>query len=107
MISSYDRNAARPTVGTLWAWEPETALALVKVTSVLWNGEEWFVGTRSVLDIGLPSTLGRGEVWNDLSRFWEACHYVAANPGVPGTRGATRRGVPEPEELGAARSRPH
>ena len=94
-IDSYNRTARRPLVGTLWMWEPESAPALIRVTSVVWNGEEWRVGT-----LPLPAPPGpERELWNDLSRFWEACHYVRPQAGPPGVRGATRSGTPEPDEL--------
>lgn len=99
MISSYDRNAVRPLAGTLWAWEPESAPALIRVTSVRWNGEEWYVGTMTLAEYVLPGSLGR-EVWNDLSRFWEACHRVLAQPGPQG--GQTRHGAPRADERDVA-----
>lgn len=95
-VSSYDRDATRPLVGSLWAWEPEAAPALIKVTTVRWNGEEWRVGTRSLATVSLPGNLQSGEIWNDLSRFWEACHAVAESPGP---RGHTRRGAPQAGEV--------
>lgn len=98
MISSYDRNAVRPLAGTLWVWEPEAAPELIKVTTVRWNGEEWWVGTRTLQEHALPSSLQRSETWNDLSRFWEACHHVAVRPGPPRGREVTRRGSPQPDE---------
>ena len=96
---SYDRNSLRPLPGTLWAWEPraEHAACLIKVTGVRWNGEEWYVGAEVIA--GTAGTEVSGNVWwNDLDRFWEACHYVAAEPG-PGS-GLARRGAPQPDELG-------
>jgi len=97
-INSYDISAARPLAGTLWVWEPQAAPALVKVTRVLWNGEEWWVETQSLADYG-PFRQKLGVAWNDLSRFWEACHCVAASAGPPQTKGITRRGDPQPDEL--------
>jgi hypothetical protein len=99
-IDSHNRTAARPVVGSLWAWEPEKphAAALIKVTSVRWNGEEWWVGTEQLL----PGAEG-DEIWNDLSRFWEACHYVAVDPGLSGAPdmalAVTLFGEPRPDEV--------
>jgi len=97
---SYDRNALRPLPGTLWAWEPrsEHSRALIEVTSVRWNGEEWFVGVRALLASTAFRVLARGVIWNDLERFWEACHYIASEPG-PGS-GLARSGAPQPDEMG-------
>lgn len=102
-VNSYDRLAVRPRTGTLWVWEPVTAPALIKVLEVRWNGEEWWIKTVSLADYTTPPALRRpaAENWNDLSRFWEACHHVAMHAGPPGARGAlTRRGEPRPEEEG-------
>ena len=94
----YDREAVRPTIGSLWVWEPQRAPELVMVHEVFWNGEQWWVATISPRLSLLPSALlhtQRG--LNELSRFWEACHAVV---DLPGPRGAhTRRGAPRPEEL--------
>jgi hypothetical protein len=101
-----DRETARrPVVGSLWVWEPEKphAVALIKVTAVRWNGEEWFVGTEALAEnageVMGTSNIGHGVIWNDLSHFWEACHYVAASPGPPRARGAVRRGEPQEGEI--------
>ena len=107
MSRSDTREAMRPLAGTLWAWEPESehAAALIRVTAVHWNGEEWFVGAEVLAEnprpaIGRP-TMGRGVFWNDLDRFWEACHRVHVKPGPRSGRGVTRRGDPQPDEVGA------
>jgi hypothetical protein len=94
------RGAVRPVVGTVWAWEPEAAhaAALIRVTGVRWNGEEWYVGTEA-LGGGRPAKTSGATLWNDLSRFWEACHAVAAEPGPGGRRGLVRRGAPRPDEV--------
>ena len=99
-ISSYSRTARRPLVGTLWVWEPDLpyAVELVRVADVRWNGEEWWVGTDHPRSVTAPGELRR-LMWNDLSRFWEACHHVRQQAGPPGVRGATRAGAPEPDEL--------
>ena len=102
MISSYDRDAPRPVPGTIWAWEPEKphAAELVRVTDCRWIGEEWFVATVRVRERAFPPwPLDDLRVWNDLSRFWEACHYVQRFPGVPGRKGVTRRGEPRADEV--------
>lgn len=100
-INSYDRRAPRPLIGTLWVWEPVAAPALIKVSTVRWNGEEWWIGTRTLVEGSLPPALQTAakESWNDLSRFWEACHHVALNAGPPRAGGVTRRGEPAPGEL--------
>lgn len=97
---SYDRNALRPLPGTLWAWEPraEHARALVEVTSVRWNGEEWFVGTKALLARDTFGAVGDGEICNDLDRFWEACHYVAPEAGAHACA-PLRSGAPVADEL--------
>jgi hypothetical protein len=67
-VNSYDPEARRPKVGSVWVWELDLlpARALVLVTEVMWNGEEWWVTTESLLG-------NQGPHHNDLSRFWEAC----------------------------------
>ncbi len=62
---SYEPRAETPAVGSTWIWERDKPHARehVSVLEVRWNGEEWWVQTRSQ----------RGDYWNDLSRFWEAC----------------------------------
>ena len=92
---SYDRNALRPLAGTLWAWEPqaEHAACLIKVTGVRWNGEEWHVGAQ-VMGTGVSG----GVWWNDLDRFWEACHYVAPEAGAHACA-PLRSGAPVADEL--------
>jgi hypothetical protein len=76
-VSSYDRDAPTPAIGSRWVWEPRQPFAreTITVTEVEWNGEEWWVQTGS--DRPAPRALAlwrRGErrFWNDLSRFWEA-----------------------------------
>jgi hypothetical protein len=88
--------AARPEPGTLWVWEPRslTAVALIEVTRTRWNGEEWWIEARVVA--AKTSEFGGQKVgetyWNELSRFWEACHRVAHQPGLVGTPAGIRRG---------------
>lgn len=81
-ISSYDENAYLPKLGSMWVWEIEkpNARALIEVVEVKWNGEEWWVATRTLLGRGaftswpdLPSL-----DWNDLTRFWESTQPVGA-----------------------------
>jgi len=105
-VNSYRRDAVRPLAGTLWVWEPDSphAIALIKVTRVRWNGEEWHVGARALLyDPAKPLEPARwtNESWNDLSRFWEACHRVAPMAGAPTVGGQFRRGEPQPDEVPA------
>jgi hypothetical protein len=86
--NSYDPTARTPAVGSRWVWEIDSfaARALIEVTEVIWNGEEWWVRTRSLLAHGLPFTHGAcrgGTDLNDLSRFCEAATPVGA--ALPGT----------------------
>lgn len=74
--SSYNPNAPLPRNGTRWIWEIDQphARALIEVVDTIWNGEEWWVTTRTLLPRaerfpGDPEPLHH----NDLSRFWEAC----------------------------------
>ena len=97
-IDSYQQTAIRPLPGTLWVWEPEKAPTLIKVVQVLWNGEEWWVATRGLPDAGLYSR----DDWNDLSRFWEACHAVDLAAGPPTGRGKTRHDKPRLDTDGKA-----
>lgn len=103
-MSSYDFKARRPVAGSIWVWEPtQPAAALIMVERVLWNGEEWWIGTSTILDTRLPQPLRLNPEldWNDLSRFWEACHAVATDPGPPRGRSiAVTSGPPSPEEMG-------
>lgn len=85
-ISSYAADPPRPAVGSRWVWEPrkEHARENLEVVEVKWNGEEWWVKTRSlptqakpVMGLLGPIYVSRqqragDEHWNDLSRFWEA-----------------------------------
>lgn len=77
-VSSYDREAPVPEVGSLWdwyngetarplgvpaeGWEPQSIFERVRVAEVKWNGEEWWVRTDG------PTY---GLRWNDISIFWE------------------------------------
>lgn len=72
-VSSYDRGAPRPKIGTRWVWEIDSpsARSLIEVTEVEWNGEEWWVRTKAILPDVYPSR-SVGEALNDLGRFWEA-----------------------------------
>lgn len=93
--------AARPEPGTLWVWTPDKphSVALVKVTKTRWNGEQWMVATETLaVGPGGSGGLETGrEYWNELSRFWEACHRVSAQPGLVGDPKGIRRG---PLQLG-------
>lgn len=93
-ISSYDKTAKLPKVGTRWVWEIEKphARELIEVTEVFWNGEEWWVRTKSLLvDVAVMGREMRAsnEFLNDLSRFWEA-----ATPVGGGMHGLTERREP-------------
>jgi hypothetical protein len=65
-FDSYEPRARTPVVGSTWIWERAKphATEQIIVTSVSWNGEEWWVRSR-----GLDSDEER---WNDVGRFWEA-----------------------------------
>lgn len=104
MVDDHNREAVRPLLGTLWAWEPRKAHAacLIEVTRTWWNGEEWWVTARIVAaPAGDREKIGR-EYPNELSRFWEACHRVSKNPGPAGYHpDAVRRGAPQADERSA------
>ena len=99
---SYNREAVRPLVGTIWAWEPGNpdAAALIEVTRVTWNGEEWWVTAKTLADndkFGGPKV--GAEYPNDLARFWEAAYRVSKNHGPGGYHpDAVRRGAPLADE---------
>lgn len=93
---THSPTAARPEPGTLWVWEPRslTAVALIEVTRVRWNGEEWWVEAQ-VLAAKTAEFGGQkvgGKYWNELSRFWEACYRVSRSPGLVGHSAGIRRG---------------
>lgn len=77
-IDSYDKGAPLPKVGSRWVWEIDLphARELVEVAEVRWNGEEWWVGTTTLLRNQPYPPTGREIEWNDLGRFWEACKPV-------------------------------
>lgn len=81
-VNSHDPLAKTPAVGSRWVWEIDepVARALIEVTKVVWNGEEWWIWTRNLLQaplvIAFPSVFGSGEAGNDLSRFAEAVTQV-------------------------------
>jgi hypothetical protein len=93
---THSPTAARPEPGTLWAWEPHslTAAALIEVTQLRWNGEEWWVEARVIA--GKAAEFAGVKVgslyWNELSRFWEACYRVSKSPGLLGHSAGIRRG---------------
>ena len=74
-VNSYDPDAPLPKIGSRWVWEIDQphARELLEVVEVKWNGEEWWVGTESLLRNDTYPPTGREIEWNDLSRFWEAC----------------------------------
>lgn len=67
-----------PNPTTRWVWEidSEYARVMVEVIKVEFNGEEWWVTTRSLPDSGPlyfnSQPLSPKEFQNDLDRFWEA-----------------------------------
>lgn len=72
-VNSYDTDARLPKIGTRWMWEIDKAHAreLIEVIEVFWNGEEWWVLTKTLLpNWSIPPSTGAH--LNDLSRFWEA-----------------------------------
>jgi hypothetical protein len=72
-VNSYDPKAPIPAIGSRWVWEIDRpqARCLIEVVEVKWNGEEWWVATRSLLaDLVYPG--GGGLHWNDVGRFHEA-----------------------------------
>jgi hypothetical protein len=101
-ISSYTRNAPRPVAGSLWVWKPESPyVVLTRVAEVRWNGEEWWVSTVALAEAApriSSSILPARPIWNDLTVFWESCHYVAPQPGPQPY--AVRRGPPREDETG-------
>lgn len=76
-VNSYDSDAPLPRAGTRWVWEINSpyARALVEVVETIWNGEEWWVRTKTLLPAPPLTLLGKEEPThlNDVGRFWEAC----------------------------------
>lgn len=94
---------ARPEPGTLWVWEPRslTAAALIEVTQLKWDGEQWHVEAR-VLAAKASQFAGQvvGETyWNELSRFWQVCYRVSYQPGPVGPVRGIRRGPLHADEM--------
>src|SRR5690349_17720254 len=90
-VSSYEPNARVPKIGSRWVWEIDKphARELIEVTKVIWDGEEWWVQTKSLLGhgrCGLPS-LDPADPLNDLSRFWEAAEPVGNTSAKLSERG--------------------
>jgi len=79
-IDSYDLQAHTPALGSRWVWEIDTlvARAVIEVTGVMWNGEEWWIRTRTLLPNWSYPLTGPEETDNDLSRFAEAVTPVGA-----------------------------
>lgn len=79
-LEAYDPKAKLPKVGTRWVWEIDQAhaRALIEVTEVIWNGEEWWVRSKSMGGESWPESLlpkpgePEGGYLNDLDRFWQA-----------------------------------
>lgn len=80
-MSSYDKDAITPQVGTRWVWEIDRphARELIEVVEVRWTGEEWWVATKPLLRNPAYPPTGRDVEWNDLGRFWEAVTPVGGN----------------------------
>ena len=83
-VDSYNPDAPRPKIGSRWVWEIEqpAARTLIEVAEVKWNGEEWWVGTRALIENPTYKPTNREIEWNDLGRFWEAC--VPVLPKITG-----------------------
>jgi len=75
-VNSYDADAPLPRIGSRWVWEIDspTARAVVEVSAVKWNGEEWWVETTTLMPDSFPST--RNKHLNDVGRFWEAATVI-------------------------------
>ena len=71
-------------MGTRWVWELELSHAreIVEVTGAWWNGEEWWVRTRTLHTRHAP-LLSRDPEFaiNTLGRFFEAATQVGPNRG--------------------------
>lgn len=84
-VNSYDQDAPRPKAGSRWVWEPDKphARALIEVVESMWNGEEWWVRTRTLLPRTevMPGTEEPTNL-NDIGRFFEAC--VPVLPKITG-----------------------
>lgn len=81
MVNSCDPDAPTPKVGSRWVWEIDLphARALLEVTDVFWNGEEWWIETKSLLSSDVFPT--KEFVYNELGRFWEAVTPVGGTVG--------------------------
>lgn len=62
-----------PSVGSVWLWEPMSphAWEVVRVTDVIWNGEEVMVESEPLKPSALVMADGP-KVWNDFGRWIEA-----------------------------------
>jgi hypothetical protein len=66
-----------PVIGSRWVWEidQERGRALIEVLEVFWNGEEWWVRTRTLPEAPIPMLAPLTDTQdhlNELDRFWEA-----------------------------------
>ena len=70
---------AVPAVGSVWCWEPlkPWAVEVVQVMDVRWNGDEWWITSRSV-------TSGE-EYPNSLSRWVEATVLLGEDDPLDGS----------------------
>lgn len=78
-VDSYDRNAPTPPPGSRWVWEIDKphAIEVIEVVETTWNGEEWWVRTKSLLP-NMTYPHRTEDAWNDLSRFTEAVTPIGA-----------------------------
>lgn len=62
-----------PRVGQRWHWRPDAphASIILRVTEVVWNGEEWWITTVPVC--------GDRPSWNDLSHFMESAVLIGSD----------------------------
>lgn len=83
MPSSYDPTALVPAIGSRWVWEIDQphARELIEVVAVVWDGKEWWIGTKILLTAHPRSALlpPRSRHMNDLSRFAEAVTAVGCD----------------------------
>lgn len=104
-IDTQSPGAARPEPGTLWVWEPHslTAVALIEVTRLKWDGLDWWVEARVVAakSAQFAGQVVGGAYWNKLSLFWAVCHRVAQQPGLVGDPKGIRRGPLHADESGS------
>ncbi len=71
-----------PAIGTRWVWELgiPTSCEIIEVIAVKWNGEEWWIRTRSLLP-NRSFPYPKDKLWNSLDRFKEACQQIGTERG--------------------------